>query len=139
MKTKILIGCIVLLAFSACSSRYTNENSSFKESIKPEKNEEDKWDLTVFDSQYEYFLTAIARPKSQYSSSFLHSKNVQLVSEWNSYYHSGKYRNIIESSIEYDSSEKYDFDFEYKLYQVFAYVYWKYGLNFIWLSQADKR
>lgn len=139
MKTKILIGCIVLLAFSACSSRYTNENSSFKESIKPEKNEEDKWDLTVFDSQYEYFLTAIARPKSQYSSAFLHSKNVQLVSEWNSYYHSGKYRNIIESSIEYDSSEKYDFDFEYKLYQVFAYVYWKYGLNFIWLSQADKR
>ncbi|WP_326981354.1 DUF6146 family protein [Chryseobacterium sp. MYb264] len=41
-----------------------------------------------------------------------------LVTEWNAYSSSGKYRNVIKSSIDYDSKENYRLKFEYKLYQV---------------------
>lgn len=105
--------------------------------MKPSKNEDGEWDLTVIDTQFDYFLNAVAKPISQYSESYLKTKNTLLVSEWNSYYSSGKYRNVIESSIDYDPKENYGLKFEYKLYQVFAYVNWKYGLRMNGLSGSD--
>lgn len=105
--------------------------------MKPKKNDDGEWDLTVIDTQFDYFLNAIAKPMSQYSESYLKTKNTFLVSEWNSYYSSGRYRNVIESSIDYDPKENYGLKFEYKLYQVFAYVNWKYGLRLNGLSGSD--
>lgn len=108
-----------------------------KSEMKPSKNEDGEWDLTVIDTQFDYFLNAVAKPVSQYSESFLKSRNTLLVTEWNSYYSSGRYRNVIESSIDYNPRENYGMKFEYKLYQVFAYVNWKYGLRMSGLSGSD--
>lgn len=105
--------------------------------MKPSKNEDGEWELTVMDSQFDYFLNAVAKPISQYSESYLKTKNTFLVTEWNSYYNSGKYRNIIQSGIDYDPKEKYGIKFEYKLYQVFAYVNWRYKLKMNGLSGSD--
>lgn len=105
--------------------------------MKPEKNNEGEWDLTVIDTQFEYFMNAVARPISQYSESYLKSRNTMLVTEWNSYFTSGRYRNIIESLIDYDPREKYGIKFEYKLYQVFVYVNWQYKLKMNGLGASD--
>ncbi|WP_262150552.1 DUF6146 family protein [Chryseobacterium foetidum] len=105
--------------------------------MKPEKNDDGEWELTVIDTQYDYFLNAIAQPISQYSESYLKNRNTFLVTEWNSYFTSGRYRNVIESSIQYDPTEKYGIKFEYRLYQVFAYVQWKYGLKMSGLGARD--
>jgi hypothetical protein len=136
MKNLILILIISLLSFN-CSAQTEPKNDKEKSEMKPSKNEDGEWDLTVIDTQFDYFLNAIAKPISQYSESYLKTKNTLLVSEWNSYYFSGKYRNIIESSIDYDPKENYGIKFEYKLYQVFAYVNWKYGLRMNGLSGSD--
>jgi len=132
---------IVLLSFFcfSCAPQNTIASNPTKTEIKPEKNEEDEWELHVIDSQFDYFLSAIAKPMNMYSESYLKSKNIFLVSEWNSLYISGRYQNVIESSIDYDSQEKYGLKFEYKLYQVFAFVQWKYGLKLQGLSQSDVR
>lgn len=74
-----------------------------------------------------------------YTESYLKNRNAFLVSEWNSDYFSGKYRNVIESSIDYNPQENYGLKFEYKLYQVFAFVQWKYGLKLNGLSQTELR
>lgn len=105
--------------------------------MKPSKNEDGEWDLTVIDTQFDYFLSAVARPISQYTESYLKTKNTFLVNEWNGYYNSGRYRNIIESGIDYDPKENYGIRFEYKLYQVFVYVNWKYKLRLNGLSGSD--
>ena len=136
MKNIILLIIISLLPFS-CIAQTEARNNKEKSEIKPSKNEDGEWDLTVLDTQFDYFLNAIAKPISQYSESYLKTKNTFLVNEWNSYYYSGKYRNIIESSIDYDPKENYGIKFEYKLYQVFAYVSWKYKLRMNGLSGAD--
>jgi hypothetical protein len=136
MKNVILLLIFSLLPFSY-SAQTDPKNDKEKSEMKPSKNEDGEWDLTVIDTQFDYFLNAIAKPISQYSESYLKTKNMLLVSEWNSYYFSGRYRNIIESSIDYDPKENYGLKFEYKLYQVFAYVNWKYGLRMNGLSGGD--
>ncbi|KQT15571.1 hypothetical protein ASG31_15030 [Chryseobacterium sp. Leaf404] len=114
-----------------------SEKEEEKAVMKPEKNDDGEWELTVIDTQYDYFLNAIAQPISQYSESYLKNRNTFLVTEWNSYFTSGRYRNIIESSIQYDPTEKYGIKFEYRLYQVFAYVQWKYGLKMTGLGVRE--
>lgn len=136
MRNFLLILILSLLSCS-CFAQTEPKNEKEKSEMKPSKNEDGEWELTVIDTQFDYFLNAIAKPINQYSESYLKSRNTLLVSEWNSYYFSGRYRNIIESSIDYDPKEKYGVKFEYKLYQVFAYVNWKYGLKMNGLSGSD--
>ena len=138
MKRIIFIISILLLSMS-CSSPNKIANDDNKVTMKPEKNDDGEWDLEVLDSQWSYFLNAVAKQISMYSENQLRSRNAMLVSEWNSYYFSGRYRNIIESSIEYNPQENYGLNFEYKLYQVFAYVQWKYGLKLNGLSMTEIR
>lgn len=135
---KIFYLLLLLATFtlSCAPQKPTPENQTV---MKPEKNDDGEWDIDVIDTQYDYFLHAIAKPMSMYTESYLKTRNQFLVSEWNSYYYSGRYRNVIESAIDYDPNENYGLKFEYKLYQVFAYVHWKYGLRMQGLSATDLR
>lgn len=130
---------LALLAVFTVSCTPQKPNPENQTVMKPEKNDDGEWDIDVIDTQYDYFLNAIAKPMSMYTESYLKTRNQFLVSEWNSYYYSGRYRNVIESAIDYDPNENYGLKFEYKLYQVFAYVYWKYGLRMQGLSATDRR
>lgn len=136
---KYLIIFLSIFLMSACTPQNKTTNNPEAAEIKPEMNEDGEWDIHVIDTQYDYFLNAIAKPMSMYSEGYLKSRNAFLVTEWNSYYFSARYRNVIESSIDYDPNEEYGLKFEYKLYQVFAYVQWKYGLKLNGLSQTDVR
>ncbi|MGZ5188359.1 MAG: DUF6146 family protein [Kaistella sp.] len=136
---KNLIIFLTIFFMVHCAPQNKMSSNSENPELKPEKNDDGEWDLQVIDTQYDYYLNAIAKPMNMYSEGYLKSKNTFLVSEWNSYFYSGKYRNIIESSIDYDPQENYGLKFEYKLYQVFAYVQWKYGLRMNGLSQSDMR
>ena len=122
---------------ASCSTQNIPNNSSKNDAIQAQKNDDGEYDLEVFDSQFTYFINAVARPMSMYSEGSLKTRNQFLVSEWNSYYISGRYRNVIESSIDYDPKINYGLKFEYKLYQVFAFVKWKYGLKLNGLSGAE--
>ena len=129
---------VSLFVFSCGPQNKIAENKENHE-IKPTKNEDDEWELDVLDTQYEYLITAVAKPMSMYSESYLKSRNTFLVTEWNSNFFTGKYRNVIESTIEYNPNENYGLKFEYRLYQVFAYVQWKYGVKMNGLSQTEVR
>lgn len=135
-KAFYLLALLAVLTMSCTPQKPNPENQTV---MKPEKNDDGEWDIDVIDTQYDYFLNAIAKPVSMYTESYLKTRNQFLVSEWNSYYYSGRYRNVIESAIDYDPNENYGLKFEYKLYQVFAYVHWKYGLRMQGLSATDRR
>lgn len=135
-KAFYLLALLAVFTISCTPQKPNPENQTV---MKPEKNDDGEWDLDVIDTQYDYFLNAIAKPMSMYTESYLKTRNQFLVSEWNSYYYNGRYRNVIESAIDYDPNENYGLKFEYKLYQVFAYVHWKYGLRMQGLSATDRR
>ncbi len=99
---------------------------------------QDEYEIVVFDAQYETFLASRATPISQYSEETLKSRNQFLVQEWNSRVLQGNInRDIYEIAIDYDSREKYGLEFEYRLYQFFAFVSWKYGEKFAGLRASD--
>ncbi|QOW10935.1 hypothetical protein Q73A0000_11485 [Kaistella flava (ex Peng et al. 2021)] len=137
MKKLLFLLSILVLTISCSSQNNIADRSKDNTPIHAQKNDDGEYDLDVLDSQFTYFINAIAKPMNMYSESYLKSKNQFLVSEWNSYYFSGRYRNIIESSIDYDPNINYGIKFEYKLYQVFAFVKWKYGLKLNGLSAID--
>ena len=137
---KLLLMFLIIGSVSACTSLNTTEQEK-KESValKPEKDEDGEWDLEVIDTQYNYFLNAVAQPMSYYTESTLKARSRILVNEWNAHFVSGRYQDIIQSQIEYNPEEKYGLKFEYKLYQVFAYVQWKYKLRLLGLSNTEVR
>ena len=135
---KLIFAFSILLITLSCSSQNNIANQSKEDHpLQAQKNDDGEYDLEVLDTQFTYFINAIARPMSMYSEGYLKSKNQFLVSEWNSYYFSGRYRNVIESSIDYDPNINYGLKYEYKLYQVFAFVKWKYGLKLNGLSSTE--
>lgn len=136
MKILPFLLLLSLLLFS-CTPQKQNVINTTNKVLTPEKNEDGEWDLDVLDSNYNYFLNAIAKPMDMYSEEVLRSRNILLVSEWNSYFYSGRYRNVIESSINYDPQENYGKKFNYKLYQVFVFVRWKYGVRLNGISNVD--
>lgn len=98
----------------------------------------DEYEIVVFDTQYETFLASRATPISQYSEEILKSRNQFLVQEWNSrVLQPNRNRDIYEMAIDYDSKEKYGLKFEYRLYQFFAFVSWKFGEKFTGLRNVD--
>lgn len=137
MKKLIFLFSILLLTLSCASQNNTASQTKDDHPMQAQKNEDGEYDLEVLDTQFSYFINAVARPMSMYSESYLKTKNQFLVSEWNSYYFSGRYRNVIESSIDYDPNINYGLKYEYKLYQVFAFVKWKYGLRLNGLSGRE--
>lgn len=139
MKNLTFIFALLLMPISCGLQKKGADKEKAVIALKPEKDEEGEWDIDVLDPQYNYFLTAIAHPMSFYTESSLKARNRILVTEWNSLFMTGQYRNVIESRIDYDPQENYGLKFEYKLYQVFAYLQWKYRIRLNGLSAVDMR
>lgn len=134
---KTIIAIFFLACFISCKSQNTIVNQDSSTIIKPEKNQDGEWDINVLDPNYEYFLKTIANPIDIYSENFLKTRNKLLVSEWNNIYFSGRKKNVVESSIQYDPNENYGIKFEYRLYQVFVFARWKYGLKLNHLGASE--
>ena len=124
----------------SCSSGLGKTANESKPQISSQKKTDsaDEWEVTVFDAEYENFVATRAQPKSMFTESSLKSRNQILVTEWNNRFYSNTNPNFYEVAIDYDQKENYGFDFEYRLYQFFAYCNWKYGIQFNGLRGIDK-
>ncbi|WP_374442051.1 DUF6146 family protein [Epilithonimonas sp.] len=139
MKNLIIILIISGFIWSCASNpKHLPEDSKPGLSAQKKADSADEWEITVFDTDYETFVATRAQPKSMFTESGLKSRNQLLVTEWNNRFFSGINPNFYEVAIDYDVNEKYGFDFEYRLYQFFAYCNWKYGVRFNGLRGIDK-
>lgn len=122
----------------ASGSGKTAKDSRPNLSTQKKSDSADEWEVTVFDTEYETFVATRAQPKSMFTESSLKARNQMLVTEWNSRFFSRVNPNFYEVAIDYNVNENYGFDFEYRLYQFFAYCNWKYGVRFNGLRGIDK-
>lgn len=129
---KLLLIIIMLFVFTSCSTKLPDSKDS--NSLTFEKNDDDEYDIIVFDPQYETFLMSIARPMNFYSESYYKNKNRVYVTEWN-IRHSQPFNydpDFYAVRIDYDPNMEYGINLEYKLYNFFEFIKWKYkvDLNF---------
>lgn len=138
---KNIIGLALLSIFIwSCSAgkKPLAEDQSPAVAVQKKTDSADEWEITVFDAGYENFVATRALPRSMFTESYLKSRNTLLVSEWNSRFYSGVNPSFYEVAIDYDPQENYGFEFEYRLYQFFAYCNWKYGVRFSGLRGSDR-
>jgi hypothetical protein len=132
MKT-ILIFTMASLLFSSCSTNQINPENKDKteNTLSFEKNDEDEYDIIVLDPQYETFLKSIAKPKDFYSESYYKTKNEFYVMEWNLRYSQPlRYDpDFYAVRIDYNPSVDYGLNLEYKLFNFFQFINWKYKVN----------
>lgn len=95
-------------------------------------NDSLEYEILIIDPGFSYFLNALAKPEGYHSQSYLENKNQFLVTDYNQRvrmpfrYDSGIYT----QAINYDASVDYGYEVNYKLYNYFAYLAWKYGERF---------
>lgn len=133
MKKFFLLGSIFLL-FNACSSNKHNINaeSSLKEnSLKFEPNNNGEYDIIVLDPQYDVYLKTIALPKDFYTKQYYKQRNRLYVTIWNQR-HMQPFNydpNLYAVSIDLDPRIDYGYEFEYKLFNFFKFIEYKYHVR----------
>jgi len=118
-----------------CSS--TTKTTTIKDAKLPEgavriANDELEYEIIIIDPGFETFLHSIAKPADFYSQQYYETKNKFYVTEWNIRAQNPlKYDgSIYENQINYDFSIDYGLDVNYKLYNYFKFVEYKYRQQF---------
>lgn len=127
---RILFLCLLLLGFLTSCATQIPKNQTENELVF-EENDEGEYQIIVLDTQYEYFLSAIAKPKNFHSENYYKNRNIFYVNEWNSRHNQAfQYDpNLYEVRIDYQPHIDYGLDFEYRLYNFFKFIEWKYNVD----------
>lgn len=128
MKNFIYILAVILITWN-CSTQ--NQSQNIHNNVELSENNDDEYDLIVSDPDYEIYLRTIAQPMGHYSENFYKSKNQLYVIEWNLRRNNPLRYNphIYSSYITYDTTVNYGLKFEFKLYNFFKFVEWKYKIS----------
>ena len=110
----------------------TNQTSDLPEGAVRIANDSLEYEIIIIDVGFETYLNTIAKPANFYSQQFYETKNKYYVTQWNIRasnplkYNSSIYENIIN----YDFNIDYGLDVNYKLYNYFKFVEYKYKQHF---------
>lgn len=121
---------LILIFVYGCSTQILTDNKQ-NDTMSFEKNDEDEYDLIVLDAQYDYYLKAIAQPENFYSEAYYKNKNQNFVAEWN-FRNARQFRydpDFYSTHIDYNPAVNYGLHFEYKLYNFFQFINWKYKVR----------
>lgn len=129
MKTIIyyLVIGLFIVGCSSAKTTSTKETNSAKETVRI-VNDSLEYEIIITDIGFESYLNSIAKPINFYSKEYYETKNRFYVSEWNSrVLNPFKYRSdIYENQINYESSVDYGIEVNYKLFNYFKFVEYKY-------------
>ncbi|WP_457619211.1 DUF6146 family protein [Lutibacter sp.] len=130
MRTLIYFLAISLFIFSCSSTTktITTNNSKLPEEAVIIANDSLEYEITIIDLGFKLYLNTIAKPANYYSQKYYETKNQFYVTRWNIRaqnplrYDDSIYENIID----YDFNTDYGLDVNYKLYNYFKFVEYKY-------------
>lgn len=126
---KKLIGILVvgLLIFSCVTQQKTISKNLPEEAVRI-ANDSLGYEIIIIDMGFETYLNSIAKPANFYAKEYYETKNKFYVTEWNIRARNPlKYdSSIYENEINYDASTDYGLEVNYKLYNYFKFVEYKY-------------
>jgi hypothetical protein len=133
MKYFFYIGFILILMYSCGSS---NKTIAVRETTEEEaiviENDSLEYKIIILDIGFNVYLNSIARPARFYSQQYLENKNIFYVSEWNRRARNPlRYGGFYENTIDYMSHLDYGLDVNYKLFNYFKFVEYKYKIRLI--------
>jgi len=127
----LLVLCVSFAVFSCKTAKETSVKKKVKEEVVVIANDSLEYEILIIDQGFSVFLASIAKPKWYYSESFYKLKNKFYVIEWNARVREPfRYNpNIYEQQIDYDPNIEYGLEVNYKLYNYFKFVEYKYKVR----------
>ncbi|MCK0157838.1 DUF6146 family protein [Cellulophaga sp. F20128] len=132
-----IVFCSILLLTSCASTKKQLDISESEKEIfnKTEgdpvviADEKTEYEITIIDPGFDFWLASHAKPYQFYSQSYLESKNIFYVAEWNSRVSQPFRHNtsLYEMQIDYAPGTDYGYEVNYKLYNYFIYFQRKYN------------
>lgn len=90
-------------------------------------NDELEYEVIIIEVGFEAWMARRARPRTFYSQSFLETRNIQYVTEWNNRVVSSRFNHdLYEMPINYQQGIDYGFEVNYLLYHYFVFFQEKY-------------
>jgi len=129
--TSVLILLLIISCNSAIKTTSTNKDSLPENAVRI-ANDSLEYEIIIIDIGFETYLHSIAKPDNFYSQQYYETKNTFYVTEWNIRaqnplkYNSSIYENVID----YNFNTNYGLDVNYKLYNYFKFVEYKYKQRF---------
>lgn len=95
-------------------------------------NDSLEYEIIIFDVGFETYLNTIAKPDWYYTQDYLETKNRFYITEWNIRANNPRRYNpsIYENQINYDFNIDYGLEVNYKLYNYFKFIEYKYKEKF---------
>ena len=124
-----LIGCN---AAKTIKSTDNNETNLAKNDTINIVNEELEYQIIIIEPGFGAWLASRAQPEGFYSQSYLETRNRFMVTEWNirATQPMAYNPNLYEMQIDYQSGIDYGYEVNYKLYNYFKFVEYKYNIVF---------
>ncbi|RXP56589.1 hypothetical protein EC396_07470 [Lutibacter sp. HS1-25] len=122
------IVALFIISCTSTSKTIVNNKAKLPEGAVRIANDSLEYEIIIFDTGYDYYLKSIAKPEWYYSLNYLETRNRFYVTEWNIRaqnplrYNAAIYGNVID----YDFNTKYGFEVNYKLFNYFKFVEYKY-------------
>tara|TARA_B100000809_G_scaffold119961_1_gene118190 strand:- start:14067 stop:14480 length:414 start_codon:yes stop_codon:yes gene_type:complete len=128
----LIVFLLVLLVFSCHGTKKIKNNTDDKEERVVISNDSLEYEIIIIDQGFSAYLISIAKPMWYYSESYYRTKNVFYVQEWNARVRQPfRYSTqLYEQQINYEASVDYGVEVNYKLFNYFKFVEYKYKVNF---------
>lgn len=129
---RILLVFIFIGLLASCNATHKVVNNRSNNEAVRIANDSLQYEIIIIDNGFKPYLKTIAKPMDFYSKNYYETKNRFYVSEWNR-----RVRNpwnydssIYENKIDYDFNIDYGLEVNYKLYNYFQFVIYKYTQRF---------
>ncbi len=123
---------LFIVSCGSTTNTTTSKDADLPEGAVKIANEELEYEIIIMDIGFETYLYSIAKPAHFYTQDYYETKNKFYVTYWNiRARHPLEYDNsIYENVIDYDFNTDYGLDVNYKLYNYFKFVEYKYKQHF---------
>ena len=130
MKKLVPILVMLFISFSCSTTNSLNDINRETNKMAFEPNDDGEYDIIVMDPQYEIFLSTSPQ-KEMYTKDYYKLRNRNYTVIWNQRHMmpSVYNPNLYAVSIDLDPTIDYGYNFEYKLFNFFRFIEWKYRVR----------
>jgi hypothetical protein len=128
MKTLLILGVLAIMAWSCSPAKQTGKSFAIIKEINQDSSE---YEVVIIDPAFDHWYLVNYGPAKDYPNHYYKNKNQVAASNWNYYFRSGKYREIINGELNYLPETEYGIDVNRKLYWYFKFIEENYKIRLL--------
>jgi len=126
MKLSFFIGIMALMVWACSPVKNASKTSAI---LTQSTKDSTEYEILIIDQKFDQWYLLNYSEAKDHSDDYYRSKNLVAVANWNNYYYTGKYDQVIDSYIDYHPGVDYGIEVNRKLYWYFKFIKNTYGIR----------